>query len=70
MKIKKHIKDHKEYSIYETEDGKKGIAKKSDNLSPGDKINITKLSKETEAEDLKNIAATFVEEIAWIFSKI
>ncbi len=70
QKIKKHLKDHKEYSVYETTEGKKGIAPKGEGIEPGDIIEIKEIPADHPIRDAENRIGLAVEELAWFFSKI
>ncbi|NQZ29333.1 MAG: hypothetical protein HRT98_03000 [Mycoplasmatales bacterium] len=70
QKIKKHLKDHKEYSVYETTEGKKGIAYKDAGIKPGDIIDVKEIPINHPIKDAENIIGLAVGELAWIFSKI
>ncbi|TCG11576.1 hypothetical protein [Mycoplasma todarodis] len=70
QKIKKHLEDHKEYSIYETTEGKKGIARKEEGIKPGDVIDAKEMPADHPIRDLDNRIGLAIEELAWIFSKI
>ncbi|CAM9092150.1 hypothetical protein MYMA111404_00005 [Mycoplasma marinum] len=70
-KIKKHIKEHMGYDVYETEDGQKGIIDKKEKLYPGDKVDLKNIpSSHPIFKDLESKAETAVLEISWILSKI
>ncbi len=70
QKIKKHIKDHKDYSVYETTEGKKGIARKDSGIKPGDIIHTKQIPADHPIKDAENIIGLAMGELAWIFSKI
>ena len=70
QKIKKHIADHEEYSIYETTEGNKGVAKKDAGIKPGDTIMAETMPVDHPIKDVENRLVLAVEELAWIFSKI
>ncbi len=70
QKIKKHIEDHKEYSVYETTEGLKGIAPKELDIKPGDVIEAKEIPIDHPIRDAENRIGLIIEELAWIFSKI
>ena len=70
QKIKKHLKDHKDYSVYETTEGKKGVAPKEAGIKPGDIIDIKEIPIDHPIRDAENIIGLAVGELAWFFSKI
>ncbi len=70
QKIKKHLGDHEEYAVYETEEGEKGIAHKSENIKPGDMIEAKEILTDHPIQDAQNRVGLAIEELAWFFSKI
>ncbi len=70
QKIKKHLKDHDEYSVYETTEGKKGIAPKNENIKPGDIIEVKEIPLDHPIRDTENRIGLVIEELSWFFSKI